>query len=121
VTIYHDRLAVTRLADGSGQDRTEPDQPMTHTQRGLASDTPITAITSEGVATADGPVSGVDTEESTDREHVAEGEVGGVAAGTSIEELNTGQLRALAKSRGIRLGVRKDKREAMLQALRDGA
>jgi hypothetical protein len=137
VTIYHDRLAVTRLADDGPR--------MTHSQRGLANDLPVTAITSEGVAIGDQPESGPDTEVSTDlgeewrrvdpggvaaleqsageleaRKVVAEGEVGGVAAGTSIEELNTGQLRALAKARGIRLGVRKDKRDAMLQALRDG-
>ena len=138
VTIYHERLAVTRLAGAEPED-----QPMTHSQRGLANDLPVTAITSEGVALAE-PES--DTEVSTDlgeewrkvdpegvaaleesakeldaRQVVAEGEVGGVAAGTPIEELNTGQLRALAKTRGIRLGVRKDKRDAMLQALRDGA
>lgn len=115
VEVYHDRLAVTRLAAEG--------QPMTHSQRGLANDLPVTAITSEGVAVAES-----DTEESSqphpnierERGVVHSGEVGGVDAGTPIEELNTGQLRSLAKARGIRLGVRKDKRDAMLQALRDG-
>lgn len=135
VTVYHERLAVTRLADAE-------DQPMTHSQRGLASDLPVRAITGEGVDPAPEPDNEVSTddleaewrrvdpegvaalEESAEaleaRKVVAEGELGGVAAGTPIEELNTGQLRALAKTRGIRLGVRKDKRDAMLQALRDG-
>ncbi len=40
--------------------------------------------------------------------------------GARIEELNTVQLRALAKARGIKLGIRKDKRDAMLDALRAG-
>jgi hypothetical protein len=43
-----------------------------------------------------------------------------VPAGTSIEELNTVQLRALAKTRGIKLGTRKDKKDEMLDALRAG-
>lgn len=59
---------------------------------------------------------------STEQERlvVQEAELDGVAAGTSIEDLNTVQLRALAKARGIKLGTRKDKRDAMLQALREG-
>lgn len=150
VTIYHERLAVTRLTGRQEWATTghaaEPiGEQMTHSQRGLASDMPVRAITGEGVDPApvetepgcqhpecvlDHPHAGPavlalaepepDTEVSS-REVVAEGELGGVAAGTSIEELNTGQLRTLAKVRGIRLGVRKDKRDAMLQALRDGA
>ena len=46
--------------------------------------------------------------------------VEGTRTGQPIEELNTVQLRALAKARGIRLGVRKDKRDLMLEALRAG-
>ena len=46
--------------------------------------------------------------------------VDGTSTGQAITELNTVQLRALAKARGIRLGTRKDKRDAMLQALREG-
>ena len=101
---------------------------MTHSQRGLASDMPIRAITGEGVALAEEPDPVAtqpeptsDTSVSIDLGFVMEGELGGVAAGTPIEELNMGQLRTLAKGRGIRLGVRKDKRELTLRALRDGA
>lgn len=59
-------------------------------------------------------------EELTRKSHVQEGELEDVSAGTPIEELNTTQLRALAKAREIVLGARKDKRDAMLQALRAG-
>jgi hypothetical protein len=50
----------------------------------------------------------------------AEADATNAPAGTSIEDLNTVQLRALAKARGIKLGVRKDKRDAMIEALRSG-
>ena len=147
IEVYHDRLAVTRLA--SGEKRT-------------------TAITSEGVSPSpeddwmtdpEGPVetqpgcqhpdctldhphagpavlkSDPDTEASKEdlrevlaregadwlrRNVVQPGEMEEPLAGTKIENLNTVQLRALAKHRGITLGARKDKRDAMLQALRDG-
>jgi predicted O-methyltransferase YrrM len=130
IEIYHDRLAVTHLTENAGE----------RSQRGL------TAITSEGVSPS--PVNAQldrdhaalgghedwmsdpepDTEVSTthpsvdrDRGVVHAGEMEDVVNGTPIEELNTVQLRALAKHRGITLGARKDKRDAMLQALRDGA
>jgi SAM-dependent methyltransferase len=147
IEIYHDRLAVTRLAENAGE----------RSQRGL------TAITSEGVSP-----SPVDTqidrdhaalgghedwmadpeptpeehavleaewrrvdpegvaaleasaEELTRRCHVQPGELEDPLAGSPIEDLNTTQLRALAKHRDIKLGARKDKRDAMLQALRAG-
>jgi predicted O-methyltransferase YrrM len=51
---------------------------------------------------------------------VQAGEVGGVPGGTSIDDLNLGQLRPLAKLRGIVLGARKDKRSEILDALRAG-
>lgn len=60
-------------------------------------------------------------EELTRRGQVQAGELEDVTDGTPIEDLNTVQLRALAKAREITLGARKDKRDAMLQALRDGA
>lgn len=115
VEVYHDRLAVTRLTTRQEWATTG------HAAEPIGQ---VVAITSEGVATAE-----PDTEESSqphpsidrDRTVVHAGELGGVDAGTPIEELNTGRLRTLAKGRGIVLGVRKDKREAMLQALRDGA
>jgi predicted O-methyltransferase YrrM len=50
----------------------------------------------------------------------AEADATNAPAGTSIEELNTVQLRALAKARGIKLGVRKDKRDSMVDALKAG-
>jgi hypothetical protein len=144
IELFHDRLAVTRLAEKAA--RMEP----TGT---------VTAITSEGVSTSPYPaVSGQvaaeaepervqveipqpwadeelsdadrvpDSEESShghhgDRERVSLGEaiqVPDASTGQPITELNTVQLRALAKARGIVLGVRKDKRDAMLGALRDG-
>lgn len=124
IEIYHDRLAVTRLA--SGEKRT-------------------TAITAEGVSPSPEDDWMTDPEPDPDLEaewrrvdpdgvaalersaerltrvgQVNRYELEGVVAGTPIEELNTTQLRALAKARGISLGARKDKREAMLQALREG-
>ncbi len=51
---------------------------------------------------------------------VREGEVGGVRAGTDVDDLNLGQLRALARNRGIVLGARKDKRADTVQAILDG-
>jgi hypothetical protein len=56
----------------------------------------------------------------TGRERVQAGEVEGIAAGTKIEDLNTVQLRQLARAREIVLGTRKDKRSEMLDALRSG-
>jgi hypothetical protein len=54
------------------------------------------------------------------RHLVHAGELDGVAEGTAIVELNLVNLKALAKRRGIVLGVRKDKRDAILQALAEG-
>jgi predicted O-methyltransferase YrrM len=51
---------------------------------------------------------------------VHEGEVDGLAAGLGIESLSIPNLKGLAKARGIVLGVRKDKRSAILDALREG-
>jgi len=103
IEVYHDRLAVTRLAPG-----------------GLE---PLTAITSEGMEhepeTSDpDPVA---TQPLPPKEvTVRAGELEGVAEGTPVEDLNVGQLRALAKARGIKLGARKDKRAEMVAALRAG-
>lgn len=121
VTIYHERLAVTRLAE------------RVHSQRGLATYEAPTAITGEGVSFSpaaepdevddlfsDQPEPQADTSVSTDRNRVSAGELEDVPEGTPVSDLNTTQLRALAKTRGIVLGVRKDKRSAMLQALADG-
>lgn len=125
VEVFHERLAVTRLA-------TSPEESGR-----------TTAVTSEGVRPSPEPDeleppdlrlgerpeppldlepdSEVSTEvHAPDRTVVAEGELEGVAAGTAIEDLNVAQLRALAKAREIVLGSRKDKRADMLAALRDG-
>jgi predicted O-methyltransferase YrrM len=133
IELYHDRLAVTRLAHVVGQPT-------------------VKAITSEGVSPSPeddwmtDPEPDVDPNEHatgdpcsdewcTDKDRVAEdltrkSQVSAeeavnaginVPVGTPIEDLNTVQLRALAKHRGIALGVRKDKKELILQALRDGA
>lgn len=118
IQIYHDRLAVTRL-------KRDPVQ--------------ITAITSEGVAPSpeqvyqEGIESGLSHAEAqedawpsevdtsvSDRMVVADGDLEGVPAGTPVVDLNTVQLRALAKARGISLGTRKDKRSEMLTALEQG-
>lgn len=114
VQVYHDALAVTRLATTPSTGRT-------------------TAVTSEGVHPSPEPepepseepelTPQSDTSVSThapERTVVAEGELEGVAAGTSIEDLNVAQLRELAKVREIVLGARKDKKIEMVQAIRDG-
>jgi predicted O-methyltransferase YrrM len=69
----------------------------------------------------------VDSEVSTvhpginrERTMVHAGELEGVTNGTPIGELNLVNLKALAKKRGIVLGARKDKRDLILQALKDG-
>lgn len=150
--LYHDRLAVTRLAD-------QGDEKLKRTAT-------VTAITSEGVSpspypavdgqAAVGPASvpekasapepvvvrheeaapvretevvelpatdtGVSSGEAPGlRVLVHAGELDDVAEGTPITELNTVQLRALAKKREIILGSRKDKRGEMLAALEKGA
>jgi hypothetical protein len=159
IEIFHDRLAVTRLAVKDGDEQYAPDG-VVHP--------PVTAITSEGVSpspypAAEGQVAvtvdlgapsrvvpgepdheALETEwervdpegvaalrqsaaeldsERSKREVVSLEEalfVQDTRAGQPITELNTVQLRALAKRREIVLGARKDKRADMLQALRDG-
>lgn len=120
IQIFHDRLAVTKLAQKPVVDRANETPaldelivPPRPTEEEFA-DLPvldISAITSEGVLPS--PVvreTGV----------VYSGEIGGVDNGTPIDELNLGQLRALAKGRDIVLGKRKDLRADILQAIRDG-
>jgi hypothetical protein len=122
--VFHDRLAVTKLT-------TTPKDAKR-----------VTAVTSEGVAPSPypamdsqvaagsaslperaAPVPDIEVStapHATDRTVVQTGELGGVVAGTSIDDLNTGQLRSLARTRGIKLGVRKDKRADMIDALKAG-
>jgi predicted O-methyltransferase YrrM len=132
VEVYHDRLAVTRLAD--------PDRAT------------VTAITSVGVSpspypavggqVADDPVtvphvettlvrepevvnlpepdSEVSNQEPPLRATVHEGELEGVAEGTPVADLTLPQIKALAKVREIVLGVRKDKKAEAIQAIIEG-
>lgn len=129
IEIYHDRLAVTRLA--SGEKRTtaitaegvspSPDEDwMTDPEPDRAElEAEWRRVDPEGVAALERSA-----EELTRKSQVSDDEVVNaginVPVGTPIEDLNTVQLRALAKHRGITLGARKDKRSAMLQALRAG-
>jgi hypothetical protein len=128
IELYHDRLAVTRLK--------------VTTAELIEESPPVTAITSEGVLPSPYPAAAgqvaaqpdevdvlfdlpaADTEVSSEdkrpRNIVHAGELDQVDGGTPITELNTVQLRALAKHRGIVLGIRKDKRAEILQALKDG-
>lgn len=139
IEIYHDRLAVTHLAEGTpkvtsitsegvspapytvdvhlpeGEDwMTEPN-PEDHAR--LAEE--WRRVDPEGVAALEASAEELTRKSQVSAEEAVNAGVN-VPVGTSIEELNTVQLRALAKHRGIVLGARKDKRDAMLQALRAG-
>jgi predicted O-methyltransferase YrrM len=143
VEIFHERLAVTRLARSWEEIQDEATREALERDRaeGRAVVLPgekrvPTAITSEGVHPSPEPVSReleqpwanedleADTEVSSphapDRTVVAAGELEGVAAGTSVADLGVGQLRALAKRRGIVLGARKDRKADMVAALEAG-
>jgi hypothetical protein len=143
IEIFHDRLAVTRLASGPPlRPDTEVSTPYVATESSVLQPT---AITSEGVAVpqiqgetyAVGSAATISFEEAEQTipgisalkpttpafEIVSDQEaqeVTGVERPTTIGELNIAQLKALAKLRGIRLGYRKDKRDLILRALRDG-
>lgn len=131
VQIFHDRLAVTRLAVGGRDITPDHPEPTAITSEGV-SPSPYPAVAGQVAAEAyepdavdllfDGPDNHMSTHPSVDRyrEVVNAGELEGVDAGTPVLELNTVQLRALAKRRGIVLGARKDKRSEMIQALADG-
>ena len=105
VEVYHDRLAVTRLAPGGLELLTET------TSEGVEPEPEHETSDPDPVATQPLP-----SEEVT----VRAGELEGVAEGTPVEDLNVNQLRALAKARGIKLGARKDKRAEIVAALRAG-
>jgi predicted O-methyltransferase YrrM len=121
IEIFHDRLAVTRLALG-GRDITPDlvDNANQYQPDGVVHP-PVTAITSEGVSPA--PVRAELDSDESNRLYVSLEEsikVEDTRVGQAVMDLNTTQLRALARVRGIVLGARKDKRAEMLQALRDG-
>jgi predicted O-methyltransferase YrrM len=126
IEIFHDRLAVTRLAvaepDESAGERSHGGEP--------------TAITSEGVSPS--PYPAVDDQvavpstllqgsASVPAGHAATVPVGPAETMTfsgssdpNLEEMTLGGLRALAKRRGIVLGKRKDLKADIIQALVDG-
>jgi hypothetical protein len=133
IELFHDRLAVTRLAGKDGPEN--PGQ-----KPGTASPT---AITSEGVEpepvnTSSLPPEGwVQAEDGSWSDPAGdefddavssggpiyvteEGEIGGVPGKTPIDALNLGQLRTLARVRKIVLGSRKDLKADIIQALKDG-
>jgi predicted O-methyltransferase YrrM len=140
VEIYHDRLAVTRLAPLG-----EPEKATAITSEGVYP-SPEPPTSDEVLAMFDGleehfeePGEAIrcvhgateccsekpsDTSVSSlhepERTVVVEGELPGVAAGTSIEDLTIAQMKILARNRGITLGARKDKRSEIIEALRLG-
>jgi predicted O-methyltransferase YrrM len=127
VEVFHDRLAVTRLAaEGDRQPRAITSEgvspsPYPAAPGQVADEAPTVAPHVETTVVREVEevqLPEVDTSQSTDL--VAEGELEGVPAGTSIDTLTLPQIKALAKARGIVLGVRKDKKADALQALRDG-
>lgn len=133
IEMYHDRMAVTRLAGKVGDEI--PSQVVQ-----------VTAITSEGVATEVVPGSSLTTSSpyitppevidpddfdvalstyspvEPDRSRVTldEATTLQVSPGTEVADLTLPQLRALAKARSITLGIRKDKKAETLQAILDG-
>jgi predicted O-methyltransferase YrrM len=143
VQVFHDRLAVTKLADLQGP-RQHIGDPRAITSEGV-SPSPYPAAegqvavepdavdllfdapadTQSGPTTSPYYVSPIfdpaDTEVSTeDNMVVREGELEDVPAGTDVHGMNLVRLKALAKRRGIVLGARKDKRIEILEALREG-
>lgn len=133
VEVFHDRLAVTSLAaEGDRQTVTaitsEGVSPSLYPAAPgqVADPAPTVAPHVEGVLVReveDVPLPEVDTQESSEdwAWKVTPGEA--IAADVPlgpVADLNTTQLRSLAKHRGIVLGARKDKRADMLQALKDG-
>lgn len=111
IEIFHERLAVTRIAAPTEVASLVPAGEVSFEFQDI---NPEAAAIIMG---ADIPMTGNTPGHPTD---VQTGELEGVAEGTPVENLNTFQLRALAKHRGIVLGARKDKRDAMLTALREG-
>lgn len=142
VKIYHGALAVTRLAPLGESEKTtaaitsegvhpSPEPRSDICQKcgsGLLPDgehvrtdlTPCYPPTSDEVMVMFDGAPDDDTSGTPERTVTAKGELAGVVAGTSIEDLTIAQMKALAKVRRITLGARKDKRAEILQALRDG-
>lgn len=119
IEIYHDRLAVTRLAPN-------PEQTKAVTSEGVSPSPvyvqepghPLHPLVAGEAPTAIGPSTEVDSLESS--WVVADNELMDVEAGTPVTDLSHAQAKQLAKVRGIVLGTRKDKKTETLQALMDG-
>lgn len=133
VEVYHDRLAVTRLAGKDPSGDREPESRVTAiTSEGVHVEMPHTSLTvgtepdefDMAMSTAPVTVSAepVLAEPEPDRERVTLDEAVALSLqpGAPITDLTIPQLKALAKERSITLGARKDKRELILGALRDG-
>lgn len=150
VEIYHDRLAVTYLAteptkvtaitsEGVSPSpvapvSTEPgcqhdECVLDHPHAGpavLRSDLEAEweRVDPEGVAALRESAAKLDAQVSDEapplRATVHEGELDGVAEGTPITDLTIPQMKTLARRRNIVLGVRKDKRDLIVQALNEG-
>lgn len=123
VTVYHDRLAVTRL--GRGSHTTTGTQPV---------DAPPAAITSEGISpspypamddqVADGSASmvlgahadvevSIPDEVAPDRSVVWDGELEDALVGKPLADLNMTQLRAVGKARGFRFSTGKGRSDIL--------
>lgn len=145
IEIFHDRLAVTRLTErqewATLGHAAQPigGEPVTAITSEGVSPSPYPAVPGQvanepDLANLEAEWERVDPEgvaglrESgaalREREQVSQEEAQAIQIswkiGLKIDDLNTFQLRALARAREIVLGARKDKRDAMLQALRDG-
>lgn len=127
IEIYHERLAVTRLALGDPDTEVSAitsegvsPEPYQATESSVLQPLPVPPIEGGTVAIGEAETVTLEPKPYVGGGLVHEDELSSVAPGTTIEELNTGQLRALARKRGIKLGARKDLRDSMLQALRDG-
>lgn len=121
VTIFHDRLAVTRLRVETAEESAD----LVDLNLRRMGSSGLTAITSVGVSPSPEPdevdemFAGPDPEVSR-RGYVQPGELDEVPPGKPIDDLNLVNLKALAKVRGIVLGARKDKRAEIIQALAGG-
>lgn len=128
IKIFHDRLAVTRVAEKTDTPRavtSEGVSPSPDTAESIRRllehlDDVVPAPDADGFT--DGSRAGDPRESEEYSDHlVGEGELEGVTAGTPVESLTLPHLKALAKSRGIVLGARKDRKADILDAIRGGS
>jgi cephalosporin hydroxylase len=127
VEVFHNALAVTRLASAPDTGRTTAvtsegvrPSPYPAAEGQVAAPEPTGRELEEPWADVPNPDNEVSTGEDEDRTIVKAEELAGVAAGTSIDSLSANQLRGLVKVRGIGPHVDRRKRSEMLAALRDG-